>query len=202
MTFSSTMYTKRFLSISPLLLCAALAGCSHGAYSRAAIGRLTLSLRAQSLGGAKRAVLELAGMRLQRAGAGPLIYNFRPPHVVMLAHDGKGDDDLLLYRQTLPAGTYTGVTLMLDPAQGGVDSFAEMPGGRLQVLKTHADGEELTVERSFNVPSSGRRHVVLGLWLRDRRAGKNGELVSMVSSLTMNSADHQRRLSAKLKDTS
>lgn len=160
------MHRKNFLFISPLLLCTALAGCSHGAYSRAAIGRLTLSLRAQSLGGARRAVLELAGMRLQRAGAGPLIYNFRRPHVVMLARDGKGDDDLLLNRQTLPAGTYTGITLMLDPAQGGVDSFAELPDGRLQVLKSRAGREELTVERSFSVPASGRRTVVLALNLR------------------------------------
>ena len=38
------MHTTRNL-LGVLLLATALAGCSHGAYSRAAIGRLSLSLR-------------------------------------------------------------------------------------------------------------------------------------------------------------
>lgn len=167
-----------------LLLSLTLAGCTHGAYSRAAIGQLTLSLRPQSLTGVKRAVLELSGLQLERAGAGALTYDFRPPRVVMLAHDSIGNDNVLLNRQTLPAGVYTGVRLLLDPSQRGIDSFAELPGGGLQALKSpKGGGEYLAVDGSFSIPSSGHRHVVLRISLNEHRASRGRIQASIVPSL-------------------
>lgn len=167
-----------------LLLPLALAGCTHGAYTRAAIGRLTLSVRPQSLKGVKRAVLELSGLQLERAGAGALTYDFRPPRVVMLAPNSIGNDNVLLNRQTLPAGTYTGVRLLLDPSQHGVDSFAELPGGGLQVLESPHDGREyLAVDGSFTVPSSGRRRLVLRISLAKGLSNGHSKPASIVPSL-------------------
>lgn len=179
--------TRNLLGL--LLLSTALAGCTHGAYSRAAIGRLTLALRPQSMDGVKRAVLELSGLQLERAGAGPLRYHFHPPRIIMLAHDTLGNDSVLLDRQTLPAGTYTGVRLLLDPAQHGVDSFAEMPGGGIQELKSVGKKHGyLAVEKSFVVPASGRRRVVLRVSLRREHTSLARNTVSVVPSLELDAA--------------
>lgn len=156
-----------------VLVALVFAGCSGSAGMRDDIGRLTLSLQGQSLDGVDRAFIEISQLRLDRLGASSFTYNYDPPRIIILNRDSNGRGTILLDRQTVAAGMYAGVRLVLNPAQNGADSFAEAADGTVSPLRTPDGNHTLMVSQPFNVPPVGDEEVIVRISLQEQRTAEN-----------------------------
>jgi len=131
-----------------LSLCAA--GCGGGGGS--STGTLTLGVSDAAVDGAVAVVVEFSGVELQRAGGDRLTYTFNPNMVIDLLALQGGVRATFLDAETVPAGDYNWIRLMVVAEPGVTDSFIEFPGPVVESLRVPSGATSgLQLNRGFTV---------------------------------------------------
>ena len=122
--------------ILALAMCAACGGGGSSSPSLSAppVGKLNLRITDSPVTSAKRVVVQFTGLEIKpSAAADPVVFDFAPRQIDLLALDG-GGSEVLLSGETLPAGDYDWIRLKVNAGKDGSDSFIELDDGSVHPL--------------------------------------------------------------------
>ena len=158
-------------AVACILVLAMLAACggggSDGGSSPTQFGRINLRITDSPVTSAKRVVVQFTGLEIRPAGAAePEVFEFAPRQIDLLALDG-GGSEVLLDDETLPAGNYESIRLMVNAGRNGSDSFIELDDGSLHPLFIPSGNQTgLKLIRGFTIGAGSTHDFTIDFDLR------------------------------------
>ena len=147
-------------------LAAVLASCGGGS-SDGATGTVSVAITDAPVDQAKAVVVEFTGVALRPAGGEEIIINFDSPRAINLLELQGGDSAALLEGQTVPAGAYTGMRLLVNAARNNTDSYITLADDTQHSLFIPSGAQNgLRLVSGFNVPANGAASFTIDFDLR------------------------------------
>ena len=147
-------------------LAAVLASCGGGS-SDGATGMVSVAITDAPVDQANAVVVEFTGVALRPAGGEEIIINFDSPRSIDLLALQGGDSAALLEGQTVPAGAYTGMRLLVNAAENNADSYIELADGTEHPLFIPSGAQRgLRLVSGFTVPANGAASFTIDFDLR------------------------------------
>lgn len=161
------------LAMAGLAACGGGSGSSSGSAATGlggnstAIGTLAISITDAPVDGANKVVVKFTGVEIKPAGGNAVVYNFGTARSIDLLSLSGGATASLFDAQTVPAGNYEWVRLLVDAQQNVASSFIELKTGS-QFPLFIPSGEEtgLKLTRGFTVAAGGNTDLTVDFDLR------------------------------------
>jgi hypothetical protein len=160
------MKKNLLLPVLGVSLAAILASCGGGS-SDGATGTVSVAVTDAPVDQANAVVVEFTGVALRPAGGEEIIINFDSPRSIDLLALQGGDSAALLEGQTVPAGAYTGMRLLVNAARNNVDSYITLEDGTQHSLFIPSGAQNgLRLVSGFTVPTNGAASFTIDFDLR------------------------------------
>ena len=149
-------------------LALALTGCGGGGGSDGpATGRISLAVMDAPVDSATSVVVEFTGLELKPESGPSFTIDLDPARQVDLYDLQEGMSEYLVIDETVPAGRYNWVRLMLNAEEGLTDSYIEMDDGSSHPLHIPSGAQTgLKLVSGFLVPVNGDADFVIDFDLR------------------------------------
>lgn len=158
-------------ALAGLFVLAALSGCSGGGGGGGGFatntGSLTLGVTDAPVDDATKVVVEFTGVELQPQSGKAITINLPAPRQIdLLALSGTASE-LILDKESLPAGHYNWIRLLINAPTGTTDSYIELSDGTTHTLSIPSGAETgLKLVRGFDVLAGGSPSFTIDFNLR------------------------------------
>jgi hypothetical protein len=157
---------KKKLLASALGIAAIVAGCG-GSSSSGGTGTMNLAITDAPVDAANAVVVEFTGVALRPEGGEEIVINFNEPQSIDLLALQGGASSALLDGQTVPAGRYSGLRLLVNAARNNADSYITLADGTQHSLFVPSGAQSgLKLVRGFTVPVDGEASFTIDFDLR------------------------------------
>lgn len=156
-----------FLPMFGIGMAAILAGCGGGSSGGGATGSLSVAVTDAPVDQANAVVVEFTGIALKPQGGQEIVINFDQPRSIDLLALQGGASASLLDGQTVPAGSYAGMRLLVNAARNNTDSYITLADGTQHSLFIPSGAQSgLKLVSGFTVPANGAASFTIDFDLR------------------------------------
>ena len=160
------MKTKIFLPVLGIGIAAIVAGCG-GSSSSGETGTMNLAITDAPVDEADAVVVEFTGVALRPQGGEEIVINFDQPRSIDLLALQGGASAALLDGQSVPAGAYSGIRLLVNAARNNDDSYITLTDGTQRSLFIPSGAQSgLKLVSGFIVPAGGAASFTIDFDLR------------------------------------
>lgn len=161
------MLKKKFLlPVLGMGVAAFVAACG-GSSSGDSTGTMNLAVTDAPVDDASAVVVEFTGVALRPQSGEEIVITFDSPRTIDLLALQGGASSALLDGQTVPAGAYSGMRLLVNAARNNADSYITLADGTQHSLFVPSGAQSgLKLVRGFTVPAGGSASFTIDFDLR------------------------------------
>lgn len=161
------MFTKTLALFSILALSLPLAGCNDDDNNTQAMGKMTLAITDAPIDNATSVVVTFTGIEIKPKSGASVRFDFSAPREIDLLALQGGEVEILLDDETVPAGEYNWIRLMVNTDQVESFSYIEFDTGAQFPLFIPSGAQSgLKLNGGFTVPAGGEIALTLDFNLR------------------------------------
>jgi hypothetical protein len=187
------MFNRKLFMLSAVTLAVtACGGGGGGSAAPASTGVLNIGVTDAPVDGANKVVITFTAIELKPQGGDAVVYDIPDKSIDLLTLAG-GTTAGLLDNQTVPAGRYEWMRLLLDAQQNRNTSFIELTtGGQFPLYIPSGDETGLKLNRGFTVAAGGRSDFTIDFDLRSSIVAPPGQAPNYILRPVLRILDNLR----------